>query len=186
MSGLENFMDALATALFTITLALLGKIGFDLWDRYRDRRGIAGAIGGELAAYLDLLNRPDIWADYKAATHLDRVSKIAKFKATPRLPIAFPVFEKLADRLGLLPNSAAVEISRSYIMLSCLCNLNKSISDKSFIESDEEFQNNRLNYIADLMMMEVARSLSLVQFLREVSKQGFMCWIFRCSIYQFN
>ena len=107
-------MLALTTALFTAALALLGKIGFDLWGRQRDRRGLAGALAGEIGAYLDLLNGDTLSAAYRQIAALDRDLRVGRLRSLPALPTTHPVFDKVAEKLGTLPHAAAYGVSRFY------------------------------------------------------------------------
>ncbi len=175
-------MLALTTALFAATLALLGKIGFDVWGRHRDRRSIASAIAGEIEAYIELLNGPETSAGYRLlATAGDRAGRIAMFRAVPNLPTSHPVFDKVADKIGLLPIAEAYGISRIYNVVTGMRLLISGMSSQGFIDASDHIQVHRMIFVSDTMEREVAAARALVARLKRVSRQNLWCWVGGCD-----
>lgn len=165
-------MLTLATALFTAALALTGKVLFDLWGRCRERRGLAAALAGEIGAYVDLLDPPATAANYRAMGTLDREKRRACLRAIPTLPTTHPVFDKVADRLGLLPYAEAFGVSRIYNAVTGLRLVLAGMSSEPFLEADDDLQRNRIEFVAAALEREGRFARDLVRRLRCISGQG--------------
>jgi hypothetical protein len=180
-------MLALTVALFTATLALAGKIFFDLRGVYRARRGIAGALAGEIAAYLELLNVKTTCAGFRmlATAPADAVLKFCA--AQTELPTTHPVFDKAADQIGLLPHAEAEDISRVYNIVTGFRLLLSSMSSPGFLAAGEAVQKSRINFMLEALEREEPKALDLVVRLKRIAQQsvwyfiGNLCWLHRAS-----
>ena len=117
-ADLSKFGWAIAGSIGAASLTVIVKIGFDVWSkssqRRADRRAIAAALAGEIGGYLVALNPEVAGPRYRSLAALDRPSRIRKLAAFPPLPTGHPVYDKLADKVGLLPPDLTREISRLY------------------------------------------------------------------------
>ena len=165
-------MVPLAAALFTAALALFGKVLFDLWSTYRERRGIAGALAGEIRAYVDLLNPAMSSAAYRRLASLDRETRLRCLRAFPALPTNHPAFDKLAEKIGLLPQRAAYGVSRIYNVVTGMRLLLSSMSFQGFLDADDSYQRGRIIFVADSMEREIEAARDLIQELECISRQS--------------
>lgn len=170
-------MFALTTAFIAATLALLGKIGFDVWGRHRERRGIAGALAGEIGAYVDLLNPETTPAAYRAVAALDRNQRLERLRGFPPLPTSHPVFDKVADKIGVLPYQAAYGISRVYNVITGMRLALASMSAAGFLEACDEVQQGRLFFVAEAIEQEGKTARDVVTLLKKVSQQSLWSFI---------
>ncbi len=103
---------AIVGAIGTTFLSVTGKIAFECSQRDAERRGTAAALAGEIGAYIDNLN-PDVAAPaYRALAAFDREARVKKLAAFPPLPTGHPAYDKLSEKIGLLPPHLVREISR--------------------------------------------------------------------------
>ncbi len=169
-------MLSLATALFTAALALFGKILFDLWGRHREQSAIAGALVGEIGAYIDLLNPPVTSVNYRAVAGLPRQERLGVIGAFPALPTSHPVFDRLADKIGSLPHGNAEGVSRIYTVVTGVRLTLSSMSSQGFLNASDVIQQGRLSFIADTIEREGPKARDLIASLRRVSEQTFWCF----------
>jgi hypothetical protein len=174
-------MAPIVAALLTAALALVGKIFFDLTNLHRERQGVAAALAGEIGAYLDLLRPETIIPAYRQIATAERNLRIEFFKSYPPLPVGHPVFDKIADKVGLLPLDAAFGVSRVYNIVTGFRILQVSMSAQGFIDAPDAFQIGRLSAIADLIEREIAPAQLLIADLKGVSQENF--WRFMLARY---
>jgi hypothetical protein len=142
-------MTALAAALFSAALALFGKIGFDIWARHRERCGIAGALAGEIGAYIKSIKPSETAKNLLTVANLDRETRCRRLAATfGSLPNTHPIFDKVAGNLGVLPVHAVRQISEFYNFVTGYRLLLTNLSSDKFLESDDDHQFNMLKILA--------------------------------------
>lgn len=163
-------IQALTIALFTAALALAGKILSDIWERHSLRRSIAAALAGELDAYFRLLDAPNFAANYRAIAGLDRAQRCRVLRAMPQLPGGHPVFDKVAEKIGLLPTAEASEVSSIYNVVSGLRVLLAGLSTPGMVEADCETQRGRLHFLADGLVQHAPRARLLVERLERIAE----------------
>jgi len=72
---------AFANALLVAALALLGKIAYDAWVRFDQRRGVAGALTGEIGAYVAIILEMDLDATLLAWVNIPAEKREGVFKS---------------------------------------------------------------------------------------------------------
>ena len=170
-------MFALAAALFTAALALLGKIVVDVWTRYGERRGIAGALAGEISAYVDFLKPDTMPSAFRDLAAFGREQRLDWFRTYPPLPTSHPVFDKVADKIGILPFRAARGITRTYNFVTGVRLLLSSMSTPGFLEASDVFQQARLTVVANAIEHEGPAARELIDLLHRIARQSFWSYV---------
>lgn len=171
-------MLALTVALLTAALAVGSKILSDHWTLHQQTRGVAAALAGEIGAYLQLLNLPTTVPAYRtiAALHGDDRRKCLRLIFKP--PIGHPVFDKIADKLGLLPIAEARDVSQIYNVVTGMRIFLAGFSSKEFLEADDEYQVGFINHVADEIEKYHPIAEALIVRLTKVSDRKFRCYLF--------
>ena len=170
-------MSSLATALFTAALALVGKIGFDVWTRYREYRGIAGALAGELSAYVDFLKPETTPAKFRSLAALDREQRLDWLRTYPPLPTSHPVFDKVVEKTGIFPFRVARGVSRTYNLVTGIRLLLSSMTTPGFLEASDAVQQGRLIVVAEALGHEGPAARDLIAMLHYISQQSFWRYV---------
>jgi hypothetical protein len=176
-------MTALAAALFSAALALVGKIGFDIWARHRERRGIAGALAGEIGAYVKSIKPSETAKNLLTVANLDRETRCRRLAATfGSLPNTHPIFDKVAGNLGVLPVHAVCQISEFYNFVTGYRLQLTALSSDKFLNTDDVYQFNMLNVLANLIKQHAEPTHELINDLEKISTQCFVKTLrFRCT-----
>ena len=164
-------MDSLAAAIFTAAIALLAKIAFDLWNRHHERRAIAGALAGEIGAYLSFFDQ-DAATNYRKIAALPVADRRHVLSGFPPLPSGHPVFDKVAGRLGLLSTSQAREVSRIYNIVTGTRLVITNFSSEKFVQAPDNYQRGMLEFIAKTIDTELPRARLLVTDLDNASRKS--------------
>ena len=170
-------MSALTTAFSAAALAVLGKIVFDVWARYRERRGIAGALAGEISAYVDFLKPETTSATFRSLAALGREQRLDWLRTYPPLPTSHPVFDKVADKIGILPFRVARGVSRTYNLVTGIRLLLSSMTTPGFLEASDAVQQGRLIVVAEALGREDPAARDLIAMLHHISQQSFWRYI---------
>jgi hypothetical protein len=155
-------VESIAAALYTAALALVGKVGFDLWTRRRERQSIAAGLAGEIGAYLELLNPQQHGQNLRAMAQADTVTRAAMLKAIPSLPTNHPVFDAVAGKLGQLTPDQAKGVSRIYNVVTGMRLLMIGMSSDAFAALPEVIQISKINYIAKIVEDEEPKARLLI------------------------
>jgi hypothetical protein len=166
-------MLALSGAFFTAALALIGNIVYGLWTRYRERRGVAAALAGEIAAYVTVLDAPTTIAAYRRLATLEDDTRRRRLRAMVKPPQGHPVYDKVADKIGLLPVAEALEVSAIYNVVTGLRILLSNLSSDEFANVEDDVQVAYLNKIAEGLEKYCPRAEQLVARLNRISNGNF-------------
>jgi hypothetical protein len=145
---------ALANALLVAALALLGKIAYDAWVRFDQRRGVAGALAGEIGAYVEIILEMDLDVTLFAWVNIPAEKREGILKAMPPLPIGHPVFDKITDKLMLLPPEQSISISRFYNAVTSMRLLMMNMRSSEFVALQPEVQNANFRILATIVGRE--------------------------------
>lgn len=167
-------MLALTVAFFTAAFALVGKIISDRWERHRQLCGIATALADEIGAYMKQLDPPTTVASFRMIAAMDHETRRRRLRSMLKPPSGHPVFDKVADRIGLLPVTAAENVSSIYNVVTGLRIAVSSLSSSEVTEADDEVQIAILNRIADGLEQNHLPAQNLVRQLGEISQQSFL------------
>lgn len=166
-------LSSIAWAIWGAALSLIGKVAFDIWTRiskYRaDRKSVAAALAGEIGGYLVTLN-PDVTAPrYRAIAALDRETRVRKLAAFPPLPTGHPAYDKLADKVGVLPPHLTREISRIYNVVTGVRLLIMHFHTPAFLAADDEYQTGLIEQVAVAMEDHTPAAREAVRQLEEIA-----------------
>src|ERR1700722_9958925 len=114
-------------------MAIVGKMAFDEYDRYRLRRGVAAGLAGEIRAYIELLQPATLAANLRRLASFPRPDRLAGLSAFGPLPNSHPVFDRVADRIGLLSVDIALQISKFYNVVTGFRLLASGVSTERFM-----------------------------------------------------
>jgi hypothetical protein len=164
-------MEALTTAFFIAALALFGKIFFDLWNRHQERLSIAGALAGEIGAYISFFKSGGAADGYRKLATIPPDVRRRILAAFPPVPSGHPVFDKVAGRLGLLSASQARKVSVFYNVVTGTRLLITNLFSPAFLAADDEVQKSILEQIARLTDQHLPSSEMLVTELESASQE---------------
>jgi hypothetical protein len=142
---------ALGNALLVAALALVGKVAYDAWVRFDQRRGVAGAFVGEIGAYVEIILGMNLEANLSAWTNIPAEKRATILKAIAPLPTGHPVFDKIADKLMHLPPQQSIGISRFYNAVTSMRLLMMNMRSTEFIALDPEMQNANFRIVATIV-----------------------------------
>jgi hypothetical protein len=162
-----------AAAIGTASLSVIGKVIFDVYsrvsDRRAERRAIAATLAGETGGYLLALN-PEIAAkNYRALADLDRAARLRKLAAFPPLPTGHPAYDKLADKVGLLPPHLTREISRIYNVVTGVRLLIMHFRTTEFLAADDDYQQGLIRQVAVAMDTHVPAARTAIEELEAIA-----------------
>jgi hypothetical protein len=168
-----RLMDAFAAAIGTAALALLSKVFYDFWSRWREQRGIAAALAGELRAHLSFV-KPDMPEHFRQTTKVERSVRMSRFRALPKPTAGFPVFDKIADKIGLLTPQEAAGVSAMYSLITAFRTHTGNLSSESFLASDDAYHTVILTILADMIDDNLPKAKELLEQLDKTANQGFL------------
>ena len=171
-------MLAFDTALFTASIALVGKMAFDSWARYRERQGLAASLAGELGAYLSFWHPNNPAVGMRTLADLPRVQRTPLLQLFSKLPDNHPVFDRVSDKIGLLSISTARDISKIYNVVSGLRLFLMDLSSERFLGLDDHLQTGLLNRMADMAEPELAAMPKLIVVLEEIYHERYYDYAF--------
>ena len=163
----------IACAIGAASLSVIGKIAFDVyskWSQHRtDQRAIAAAIAGEIGGYLAALN-PEVTAPrYRVLAALDRETRVRKLAAFPPVATGHPAYDKLSDKVGLLPPHLTREISRIYNVVTGMRLLIMHFRTAEFLAADDDYQRALIEQVAIAMEYHVPAAREAVKQLEEIA-----------------
>ncbi len=163
----------IAGSIGAASLAVIGKIVSDVhsrWSQHRaDRRAIAAAIAGEIGGYLVALDPETAAPRYRALAALDRASRVRKLAAFPPLPTGHPAYDKLADKVGLLPPHLTREISRIYNVVTGMRLIIMHFRTAEFLAADDDYQQGLIEQVAVAMDVHVPPARTAVKELEAMA-----------------
>ncbi|HXZ00451.1 MAG TPA: hypothetical protein VEI03_10650 [Stellaceae bacterium] len=166
-------MNGFSGALTVAALALIGKVIYDIWTRWQERRSIAAALAGEIGAYLALIRPAEIPGVYRRIATLDREQRLKALRAMPSPPPTHPVFDKVAHKIGLLSADEAREISAFYNIVTGFRIHVSNFSTDKFLEAPDQMHVGILNFLAQAVEDEAPKAAQLVARLRQTADKGF-------------
>lgn len=128
-------MNGFGGALAVAGLALMGKVLYDFWTRFEERRSIAAALAGEIGAHIGIILPADLPGAYRRIATLDRETRVKALRAMPATPTSHPVFDKVAHKIGLLSADEAREISAFYNMVTGFRIHASNLSSDKFLDA---------------------------------------------------
>jgi hypothetical protein len=145
---------AFTNAILVAALALVGKVAYDAWVRFDQRRGVAGALVGEIGAYVEIILEMDLDANLLAWVNIQPEKREGILRAMAPFPIGHPVFDKIADKLMFLPPEQSIGISRFYNAVTSMRLLMTNMRSAEFIALQPEVQNANFRIVATLVGRE--------------------------------
>lgn len=170
-------MLSLTIAFMTVAVTLAGKMTLDIWHRHCERRGIAGALAGEIGAYMKLLDPPNLAENLRDISKLDYATRKNRLRSFPKTPTGHPAFDRLADRIGLLPAAEAEDVSAIYNVVSGMRVLVSNFSDPQFVTVDDKMQIEYFTTLANRIEQECKSMGDLTDRLKKISRQSFWQFI---------
>lgn len=170
-------MHALAAAIFTAALALLGKVSLDFWNQYRERRALAAALAGEIASLVFGYDVPTVAAAWRRIAAADQKERSSHFAGLQSTPTNYPIFDRLSDRLGLLPVSYIQAISVFYQININLRIVHNNLSNPSFLSSATSMQFSKCNWMAGSVEVFTPLGKELSIGLNKISQESFRRFI---------
>ena len=174
-------MLAFTTALLTATIALVGKIGFDSWARYRERQGIAASLAGEIQMYLHFAGKPGLVTILRGLAGANREERLRGLMVFGELPKGHPVFDRVADKIGLISVDVAFELSKIYNVVTSMRLMISQFSSDRFITLSDEQQAEMITPVADGIETYLIPAGALVVRLQQISHQPFRCYLCKCG-----
>lgn len=166
-------MTALEAALFTAALALIGKILFDLWNQFEQRRMVASAIAGELAAYMSFYQDGTAADNFRTIANMDPALRAARLRAINPVPTGHPVFDKMSDKIGSLEESDIFGISLIYNVVTGFRLVIMHMSTEAFGQTDAEHQKAVILFAAKAIEDHLPIAQQLIADLRSRSRESF-------------
>lgn len=122
MAGENSGWIGTTAGLISASVTLAAGFLLEDYKRHRDRQGTAMAFMGEIKTLVDLSIRLDLSGKAKGlADQLRPLQQLPPGFGTPELiKIGNPVFDKAADKIGLLPDDIPMLISEFYNWISGL------------------------------------------------------------------
>ena len=165
-------MLAFSVAFAVAAFALFGNIALHLWRRHWDRRGLASAVAGELGAYLDLIQPKQTIENFRKLASADAQDRARVLPSLLKPPQGHPVFDKMADKIGLLHPIDTKAISEIYNVVTGFRILVSSFSTPEFIAAPTNAQNLRFNQAADIIEKYAPRGRALIQRLDTIADES--------------
>lgn len=112
---MTDFGSAIIGAGAALTTAVISGYGLENYRRHKDRQGIASALYGEISALINITEENkiiEILSNLVVAIEKNKNFKM-KSMSTP-ISNANPVFDKVADKIGLFPDNIPEYIARFY------------------------------------------------------------------------
>ncbi len=137
-------------AIVTGIAALLGKLIADSWSRHRQTAAVASAIYGEIQSYVHDLRPHVTTAARKALEVFDDADELnARLRGFSQLPFAHPVFNAVADRLGLLPAKLCEEVATFYTVVTGVRGIMATFPTDEFAKTTQEVKRDLLIRVAE-------------------------------------
>ncbi len=137
-------------AIVTGIAALLGKLIADSWSRHRQTAAVASAIYGEIQSYVHDLRPHVTTAAHKALEVFDDTDELdARLRGFSQLPFAHPVFNAVADRLGLLPAKLCEEVATFYTVVTGVRGIMATFPTDEFAKTTREVKRDLLIRVAE-------------------------------------
>jgi hypothetical protein len=186
VNNLTTLLWAAAGTAIAASLSVIGKVIADICSRVSgrraERRAIAATIAGEIGGYLLNLNSEITAKAYRALADLDQPNRILKLAAFPPLPSGHPAYDKLADKIGLLPPSLIIEISKIYNVVTGMRLIINHFRTREFLAADDDYQRGLIQQVAIIMETHVPAAGAVVKDLKAIALRGpFGCRIRHCE-----
>ncbi len=166
-------MDALAGAIGAAALALAAKILYDMWVRHQERRGIAGALAGEIGAYITLLKPMQTADSFRKIATIERKERVKVLRAMPAPPNNHPVFDAVAHKIGLLSAQDALDTSAFYNVVTGFRIHVTNFASEKFLDAQDEIHTGLLNSLAETIEAEAPKVELLVKRLQRTASERF-------------
>jgi hypothetical protein len=175
-------MLALSTALITAALAIWGKILSDRWTLHQQKCGIAAALAGEIDGIMRSRTPTQLGEALLKLADFSHEERNKILQATSKVAGGSPVFEKIADKVGLLPVNEAADVCRIYGYIRGL-NLNMDrFTSADFAKIDDRMQMAAIKAAVKNLQENYPLSQDLVARLTVIAKQEFWHWPVRIKL----
>jgi hypothetical protein len=172
---------AIVLAIVTGVIGFLTKIALDIRAEHQARKSVAAALAGELGAYLRLSQAERMAENIKTFTKIPYEERITLLCGLFSLPSGHPVFDRIADKIGVLSPQAARGISEAYNIITSARLLLVSISSDAFLQAPDQVQVTRITVMADMFALEIEGMRKTVALLDRLSNQSFRCYLMACD-----
>lgn len=96
------------------------------------------------------------------------------------LPQTHPVFDKVADKIGLLSIDIALEISKFYNVVTGLRLLASGFSTERFMNLPDKMQTGQLEFCLAALDRHFPAGAVLADRLEVISRENFHCYFLTC------
>ncbi|HEY0182943.1 MAG TPA: hypothetical protein VGC09_09065, partial [Rhodopila sp.] len=118
--------------------------------RHRQTAAVASAIYGEIQSYVHDLRPHVTTAAHKALEVFDDTDELnARLRGFSQLPFAHPVFNAVADRVGLLPAKLCEEVATFYTVVTGVRGIMATFPTDEFAKTTREVKRDLLIRVAE-------------------------------------
>ena len=103
-----------SVALLGASLAILSSYALESYKRHRDMQGIAGAIHGEISAIVRMTKESNIVENLSIIKYNVNSTNPKLNGMSSAIPNYHPVYDKIADKIGVLPADIPEKVSMFY------------------------------------------------------------------------
>lgn len=176
-----NSIYGLYAAIITASIALIGKMAFDFFDRYRERRAIASALAGELQAIIDLSNTRQLVPLLEGLNLAAPIERCRLLQSLPPPLSEATVFKSIANRIGILSTDLAFDISRTYSVVSGMRQMFGHLSSENFSKDEFEGQTAQIGRLLEILQRDLPVAHKLIADLQDVARQHWLSYLFGCG-----
>lgn len=146
---------------------------YDMWVRHQERRGIAGALAGEIGAYITLLKPMQTANSFRKIATIERKERVKVLRAMPAPPNNHPVFDAVAHKIGLLSAQDALDTSAFYNVVTGFRIHVTNFASEKFLDAQDEIHTGLLNSLAETIEAEAPKVELLVKRLQRTASERF-------------
>jgi hypothetical protein len=179
--GWGRTMWAIVLAVVTGVIGFLAKIVLDIRTEHQARKAVAAALAGELGAYLRLSQPERTAENIKAIAKIPYEERVVRMRGLFSLPSSHPVFDQVADKIGVLSPQAARGISEAYNIITCARLFLTALCSDTFLQAPDQVQVSRITVMADVFAQEIEGMRRTVTLLDRLSRQSFCCYLMACD-----
>jgi hypothetical protein len=134
-----------------------------------------------MRAYIELLGPEKIVSHVREIAGLPRPDRLTRLSAFGPLPNSHPVFDKVADRIGLLSIDVALQISKFYNVVTGFRLPASGASTDRFMNLPDGVQISQLEFVAAGIEKYILGGVTLTNQLKAIARQSFCCYICGCE-----
>jgi hypothetical protein len=165
-------------AIVTGIAALLGKLITDSWSRHRQTAAVASTIYGEIQSYVYDLRPHVTAAAHKALEVFDDTDELnARLRGFSQLPFAHPVFNAVADRLGLLPAKLCEEVATFYTVVTGVRGIMATFPTDEFAKTTQEVKWDLLIRVAESTERHIHPVAITLEWLNQIGTSSYTSYL---------